>query len=123
MNAWAFRLRPIAALLRRGTTSRLGWGALASIPGLALAGPSGESVVAGGAFIHRPDATHTQVDQSTSSAIVNWSSFSVDNNEYVVFNQPGATASILNRVDPVTLHRVLEHWQSHWIQLVTCTEL
>lgn len=98
MNAWAFRLRPIADFLRRNTPSRLGWGALASIPGLALAGPSGENVVAGGAVISRPNATHTQVDQSTARAVVNWSTFSVDSDEYVVFNQPGATASILNRV-------------------------
>lgn len=98
MNAWAFRLRPIADFLRRKTPSRLGWGALASIPGLALAGPSGENVVAGGAIVSRPNATHTQVDQSTARAVVNWSTFSVDSDEYVVFNQPGATASILNRV-------------------------
>lgn len=98
MNAWAFRLRPIADFLRRKTPSRLGWGALASIPGLALAGPSGENVVAGSAVISRPNATHTQVDQSTARAVVNWSTFSVDSDEYVVFNQPGATASILNRV-------------------------
>jgi len=98
MNAWAFRLRPIADFLRRNTPSRLGWGALASIPGLALAGPSGENVVAGGAVVSRPNATHTQVDQSTARAVVNWSTFSVDSDEYVVFNQPGATASILNRV-------------------------
>ena len=98
MNAWAFRLRPIADFLRHKTPSRLGWGALASIPGLAFAGPSGENVVAGGAVISRPNATHTQVDQSTARAVVNWSTFSVDSDEYVVFNQPGATASILNRV-------------------------
>lgn len=98
MNAWAFRLRPIADFLRRKTPSRLGWGALASIPGIALAGPSGENVVAGSAIVSRPNATHTQVDQSTARAVVNWSTFSVDSDEYVVFNQPGATASILNRV-------------------------
>ncbi len=98
MNVRAFRLRPIAEFLRASAASRLGWGALASIPGLAFAGPTGESVVAGGAAISRPDATHTQIDQSTQSAVINWSTFSVDSDEFVVFNQPGATASVLNRV-------------------------
>ena len=98
MNVRAFRLRPIAEFLRSGALSRLGWGALASIPGLAFAGPSGESVVAGGAAVLRPDATHTQIDQSTHNAVINWSTFSVNSDEYVLFNQPGATASVLNRV-------------------------
>lgn len=57
MNGRAFRLRPIAEFLRMSVPSRLGWGALASIPGLAFAGPSGESVVAGGAAVSRPDTT------------------------------------------------------------------
>ena len=47
MNERAFRLRPIAESLRLRALSWLGWGALASIPGLALALPSGENVVAG----------------------------------------------------------------------------
>lgn len=98
MNVRAFRLRPIAEFLRRSLSSPLGWGALASIPGLALAGPSGENVVGGAAAINRPNATHTLVDQSTQNAIVNWQSFSVNSEEYVIFNQPGATSTILNRV-------------------------
>jgi filamentous hemagglutinin family protein len=98
MNVRAFKLRPIADFFRRSTASRVGWGALASIPGLALAGPSGENMVGGSAAISRPNATHTQVDQSSQNAIVNWGSFSVDSDEYVIFNQPGTTSSILNRV-------------------------
>ncbi|MDA0821544.1 MAG: filamentous hemagglutinin N-terminal domain-containing protein [Proteobacteria bacterium] len=98
MNVRPYRLRPIAEFLRRSISSPIGWGALASIPGLALAGPSGENVVGGAAVINRPNATHTLIDQSTQNAIVNWQSFSVNSEEYVIFNQPGTTSSILNRV-------------------------
>ncbi|MFT4563244.1 MAG: filamentous hemagglutinin family protein [Gammaproteobacteria bacterium] len=98
MNVRAFKLRPIAEFLRLSISSPFGWGALASIPGLAFAGPSGENVVGGAAVINRPNATHTLIDQSTQNAIVNWQSFSVDSEEFVIFNQPGASSSILNRV-------------------------
>lgn len=47
MNARALRLRPIAEFLRLRALSWLGWDALASIPGLAPAGPGEEYVVAG----------------------------------------------------------------------------
>ncbi|MCC6201412.1 MAG: filamentous hemagglutinin N-terminal domain-containing protein [Gammaproteobacteria bacterium] len=78
--------------------ARFGWSALAALPGLALAGPSGEQVVAGAASIVRPDAQTTRIDQSSQDAIVNWNQFSVGSDEYVIFNQPGVTAAILNRV-------------------------
>lgn len=113
MKMRTFKLRPIAEFIRHGALQRVGWGALASIPGLALAGPTGENVVGGAAVIHRPSATQTQIDQSTTNAIVNWQSFSVDNDEYVVFNQPGANASILNRVVGSQQSQILGQMQAN----------
>lgn len=113
MNVRAFKLRPVAEILRSGAVSRLSWGALASIPGLAFAGPTGENVVAGAAVVHRPSVTHTQIDQSTQNAVVNWSTFSVGSDEYVIFNQPGATASILNRVTGSAQSKILGQMQAN----------
>ena len=101
-----FRLRPVSrGLLRylsrlgsRKALSRAGWGALATVPGLALAGPSGESVVAGSVNVARPDANTTQINQASQSAIVNWNTFSINGNEYVLIQQPNSSATILNRV-------------------------
>lgn len=97
----SFKPRPLASAVRRiieTGTIHLGWGALAALPGLVLAGPSGEQIIAGNASVVRPDAQHTRIDQISQAAIVDWHEFSVGNDEYVVFNQPGSTASILNRV-------------------------
>jgi len=88
-------LNPIsAAILAR----RLPY-ALASIlvPGLAVAGPTGGAVVAGQASIGAANGT-TTINQVSHSAAINWQQFNVGNNEYVVFNQPSASATILNRV-------------------------
>jgi filamentous hemagglutinin family protein len=113
MNLRIFKLRSIAEYLRFGSVSRLAFGALAALPGLALAGPAGENVVAGAATIHRPNATHTQIDQSSQNAVVNWSTFSVDSDEYVVFNQPGTTASILNRVVGQQQSSIMGHLEAN----------
>lgn len=67
-------------------------------PGFAFAGPTGGDVVGGIATISTPDASHTVIDQSSQNAIVNWQQFNVGSNEYVIFNQPNASASILNRI-------------------------
>ncbi len=68
------------------------------LPALAAANPSGETVVSGEVSFSNPDANTLQVDQNSDSAIVNWQSFSVGSDEFVVFNQPSASAAILNRV-------------------------
>jgi filamentous hemagglutinin family protein len=89
------KLNPIAAILRSRTWP-LGLSLLA--PGLALANPTGADVVGGAAAVTAPDTTHTVITQSTQSAVVNWQQFNVGSNEYVIFNQPGASAAILNRI-------------------------
>lgn len=67
-------------------------------PGIALAAPAGEEVVRGSAAIERPDANGTVINQLSDRAVVNWQSFSVGGQEYVLFNQPSASSVILNRV-------------------------
>ncbi|MCP5145518.1 MAG: filamentous hemagglutinin N-terminal domain-containing protein [Gammaproteobacteria bacterium] len=93
-----FNRKPLAVRIASSYGTRIGWGALASLPGLVLAGPSGEQLVAGNASVVRPDAFTTQVNQQSQSAVMNWQTFSVDGNEYVIFNQPGTSSTILNRI-------------------------
>ncbi|MGE3774950.1 MAG: filamentous hemagglutinin N-terminal domain-containing protein, partial [Gammaproteobacteria bacterium] len=96
-------MNPLAAAIRR----HYGWTALALVPGLALAGPGGEQIVQGTVGVTRPDANTTTVTQGSSSAVVNWHSFSVDGQEYVQFVQPGANAAILNRVTGGSASQIL----------------
>ncbi|MCP5156725.1 MAG: filamentous hemagglutinin N-terminal domain-containing protein [Ectothiorhodospiraceae bacterium] len=92
-----------ALAARRGAVSTL---ALA-LPGVALAGPTGEQVVAGSAAVSRPDAHGTVIDQASNRAVINWQTFSVGGNEYVRFNQPGTASVALNRVTGVDASRIL----------------
>ena len=73
---------------------------LASVlaPGLSAANPAGGQVVAGQATINAPNAGTLVINQSSHSAAINWQQFSVGSNEYVVFNQPSASSTVLNRV-------------------------
>jgi filamentous hemagglutinin family protein len=59
--------------------------------------PTGASVAAGGVSVGSTDTSMT-ITQSTSQAIVNWSSFSVGLGYSVEFVQPDASSAILNRV-------------------------
>jgi filamentous hemagglutinin family protein len=63
--------------------------------------PSGGQVAGGQATIQTQGAT-TQVQQTTSRAIINWQSFDVAHGETVVFTQPSASAIALNRVTGAT---------------------
>lgn len=89
------RLSPIAAVLQWRRSMLAG---VLLAPAVALAGPSGGAVVAGQASIARPDATQTVVHQTSSSAVVDWDSFSTSAGETVRFEQPSASAAVLNRV-------------------------
>ena len=75
-----------------------GTAALACLPGLAFAGPSGGQVVGSGASILPPSGNTTTIKQTSQRAILNWQSFSIGANEVVRFNQPGSSAVALNRV-------------------------
>lgn len=88
-------LTPIARLLRR--RALLACGSLLTPLG-ALAGPTGADVVSGQVGISTPGAGGLVIDQTSSTAIINWQEFSIGNGEYVLFNQPSASAAVLNRV-------------------------
>ena len=63
----------------------------------AVAAPGGGTVISGSATINQSGAV-TNIQQSTSRAIINWWSFSIAPNETVNFYQPGSTSVTLNRV-------------------------
>ena len=77
---------------------------LATTPLLALgltqatAGPEGGTVVGGAATIQGQGGPAVIVNQSTSSAVINWNTFNIRANESVRFNQPSASSVALNRV-------------------------
>jgi filamentous hemagglutinin family protein len=60
--------------------------------------PTGGNVTHGAATIGSPQNGTLNINQSSNSAIINWSSFSVGAGGTVNFNQPGASSATLNRV-------------------------
>jgi len=65
---------------------------------LAQSLPTGGSVAAGSAAIGTAANGALTVVQSSSSAVLNWQSFSVGQGNSVTFSQPSSTSAILNRV-------------------------
>ena len=57
---------------------------------------SGQAVV--NATVAGAAAQLMTIDQSSQRAIIDWSSFNIGSNAEVRFNQPGVTASVLNRI-------------------------
>ena len=87
---------PLARILRRGTPSLASLGLL--MPFAALANPSGADIVHGNVGISSPTPGGLVIDQTSHAAIINWQQFSIGDGEYVLFNQPSASAAVLNRV-------------------------
>ena len=87
------RLNVLTAVLRGSWIA-----ASVLMPGLAAAAPTGASVVAGQATISRPDGGITRIGQASPSVVINWQDFSIARGEQVVFDQPSASAAVLNRV-------------------------
>lgn len=85
-----FRLKPIARALSglAGMVPVMVWAQL----------PVGADVVAGAATVTTPDANHMVVQQGSAKTIINWQQFSIGEQGYVQFIQPGASAIALNRV-------------------------
>src|SRR5262249_24845007 len=63
----------------------------------ALAEPLGGTVVGGSATISSGPGSVT-VNQSSSRAIVNWTTFNIGRGETTTFNQPSSSSVVLNRV-------------------------
>ena len=68
-------------------------------PAMAQTLPTGGSVAAGRVSIATPSAGQMTINQSTSSAIVNWQGFSVGAGSSVTIVQPSASSALLNRVN------------------------
>jgi len=62
------------------------------------AGPTGGEVVSGSAQITSPDATTTEIDQTSQRGIIDWNTFDLGKSEQLRFNLPNANAITLNRV-------------------------
>lgn len=84
-----------------------------AVPGIAIAGPEGGNVVGGTAVIARPDEVTTVIDQASHSAVINWQRFSVGSEEFVVFNQPSAASTVLNRVVGNSMSEIFGHMSAN----------
>ncbi|MBI2383328.1 MAG: filamentous hemagglutinin N-terminal domain-containing protein [Gammaproteobacteria bacterium] len=88
----------LAPLIRLLAARRFWWAAPFLAPGLAAANPTGADVVSGSIDLSTPDASTLRIDQGSHSAAIDWQSFSIQSDEYVIFNQPSASSVVLNRV-------------------------
>ncbi|MDH7794012.1 MULTISPECIES: MBG domain-containing protein [unclassified Beijerinckia] len=60
--------------------------------------PTGGQVAAGSASIGAPSNGAMTINQNSNSAVINWQSFNIGQNNSVTFVQPDASSAILNRV-------------------------
>ena len=60
--------------------------------------PQGGQVAAGNVSIATPNLTHMQINQTSSSAIINWQGFSIGAAAQVNIHQPSASSTQLDRV-------------------------
>ena len=79
------------ALTSMAAALMLGYGSLA------LAGPTGGTVVAGQANITGAPGS-TVINQGSQNAVINWANFNINKGESVQFVQPNSNAVALNRV-------------------------
>ncbi|RRS33601.1 MAG: hypothetical protein OI74_07425, partial [Gammaproteobacteria bacterium (ex Lamellibrachia satsuma)] len=67
-------------------------------PGMVLAGPQGGQVVGGQGAISTPSTNTTLIQQQSHNLALEWQSFNVQAQELVRFQQPSASAAVLNRI-------------------------
>lgn len=91
----------------------IGLAALLALAGSAMALPQGATVVSGQVRIGNPSATLQVVTQVSNRGIVDWSSFSLAAGERVRFDQPSASAVLLNRVTGSDPSRIFGQIQSN----------
>ena len=70
---------------------------IGGLPILAYALPQGGTIASGTGSIDTSGSSLT-VTQTTNKIIINWESFSIGNNESVIFIQPESSASALNNI-------------------------
>ena len=70
---------------------------IGGFPTLAYALPKGGVISSGAGTIESSDASLT-VTQTTDKIVIDWESFSVGNNESVIFLQPNSNSSALNNI-------------------------
>jgi len=94
---------------RRGSVAALaliglaGWSA-------AQAAPVGGTIAAGngaGVIVTSPDQKQVSISQQTQKLIVDWRGFNIGVGERVTFNQPGASAIALNKVNGLSPSSIL----------------
>ena len=68
------------------------------VGGHAFALPAGGEITAGEATISTPAVNAMQIEQKSSHAIINWSSFGIGRDEAVSIAQPDTRSVLLNRV-------------------------
>lgn len=98
-GAVALRVRKIAvlaALIGLSVSGASAWASGTVIAGNAL--PINGQVVAGSATISSPNANTLNVQQTSNRAVINWDSFNVGAQATVNFQQPNASAVVVNRV-------------------------
>src|SRR5712691_2598128 len=89
-------MHPRARKLLLTTTALLALARLALTP--VAAGPAGGTVVGGSATIQGAGTGNVIINQTSSSAIINWSTFNIGVGETTRFNQPSSSSVVLNRV-------------------------
>src|SRR5262249_59258536 len=72
--------------------------ALLALGTSAAGGPNGATVVGGAATVSGQGTASVTVNQSSNSAIINWTTFNIGARESVQFNQPSSSSIALNRV-------------------------
>lgn len=109
MKKQTIALNSVTALLR----NRWLHAAAGLVPGLALANPAGLDLASGAVTLTQPNANTLHINQSTASAVLNWNSFSIGQDEFVIFNQPSSSAVTLNRVLGGSMSELLGSMQAN----------
>ena len=108
MKKQTIALNSVTALLR----NRWLHAAASLAPGLAMANPVLNDIAVGAAALAQSGNT-LQINQSTASAVLNWNSFSIGQDEFVIFNQPSSSAVTLNRVLGGSMSELLGSMQAN----------
>ncbi|MCP3866735.1 MAG: filamentous hemagglutinin N-terminal domain-containing protein, partial [Gammaproteobacteria bacterium] len=91
-----FSLNELLSLVRMALV--LPTGIMLGLPGTVLAGPQGGQVVGGQGAISTPSAGTTLINQHTQNLAIQWQKFNLSSQELVRFQQPSASAAVLNRI-------------------------